>query len=158
MNFPTEPIDQFLAVSSVLTGYSHTDLVATGLAETYWNELVSIVGSPLAGDFLSACGDAFRQSTSLEALETRLEQGVLTDPKLGPLGRNLITLWYLGQWQQLPRDWRDRFGGTPADNTHVVSPKAYQAGLVWPTFGSHPQGAKAPGFGSWTEPPPLPRP
>ena len=56
-------------------------------------------------------------------------------------------LWYLGQWDQLPRDWRDRNGASPADIARVASAAAFRAGLVWPAVGTHPTSAKAPGFG-----------
>ena len=31
---------------------------------------------------------------------------ILDDPKLGPVARNLIMLWYCGTWTALPEDWR----------------------------------------------------
>lgn len=153
MYFPPETNRQFLAVSSALTGFGEVDLQATGLAEELWNTLVGVVGSALAGEFLSACELAFRQSAAQEELEAALTREVMTHAKYGPLARNVITLWYLGQWNALPRDWCDTYGSSEADVARVVSSQAYLQGLVWPAFGAHPMGGLPPGFGSWAEPP-----
>lgn len=67
-----------------------------------------------------------------------VRQRIFDDATLGPLARNLIQLWYLGQW------------GFP-----VISAQAYQEGLVWKAIGAHPQGAKQQGFGTWSSPPPA---
>lgn len=154
MYFPPDPSRQFIALSAALTGYAELDLVATGVADALWDTLVGIVGSPVAGEFLSACEQAFAASSSLDQLEAALRADVLAHPKFGPLARNVIALWYLGQWNQLPTAWADAHGRSAGDVTHIVSSQAYVESLVWPTFGAHPQGAKAPGFGSWAEPPP----
>jgi hypothetical protein len=73
--------------------------------------------------------------------------------ELGPIARNVIVLWYLGQWDQMPRHWRDRQGASPADVAGVPSAAAFRAGLVWRAIGAHPTGANPPGFGSWATPP-----
>ncbi len=78
---------------------------------------------------------------------------ILADPTIGPLARNLIVLWYLGQWNQLPADWRDAWGANAMDQTCIISPEAYVQGLVWPAIHTHPPGAKMPGYGSWALPP-----
>ena len=65
----------------------------------------------------------------------------------------MIVLWYLGQWDQMPRHWRDRHGASPADTAGVPSAAAFRAGLVWRAIGAHPTGANPPGFGSWATPP-----
>ena len=44
------------------------------------------------------------------------------------------------------------------DSTHVVSPTSYTEGLLWPTIGANPPGAKAQGFGSWAAPPTIDAP
>lgn len=72
---------------------------------------------------------------------------------LGPVARNVILLWYTGNWNELPQGWRDAYGVSVADVSAVVSAEAYQEGLMWVAGGTHPQGAKEPGFGTWAEPP-----
>jgi len=45
---------------------------------------------------------------------------------------------------------------TPAGTAaFVVSPAAYTEGLLWRAIGAHPAGAKAPGYGSWAQPPDI---
>jgi hypothetical protein len=39
---------------------------------------------------------------------------------------------------------------------HVVSAASYTEGLLWPTIGANPNGAKAPGYASWAQPPRIP--
>lgn len=156
MDFPSETQQQFRAVSSALTGFADIDLMAAGMGEAYWNELVSIAGITIAGEFLSACGEVFARSRDERSLEHNLRTHIMDDPKFGPLARNVIVLWYMGQWNALPPSWADAYGGSVDDVTHVLSPQAYREGLVWPAFGSHPRAAKATGFGSWAEPPLIP--
>ena len=153
MDFPQSTDQQFLAVSEVLTAFSEVELFATGMAGAYWQTFVSVVGVANAGDFLSQCATAFARSSSLDELEANFDKLVMKDTKCGPLAKNIITMWYLGQWNQLPPAWRDSFGGNFNDQTFIVSSEAYVQSLVWPAFGTHPQAAKAPGFGSWVEPP-----
>jgi hypothetical protein len=85
-----------------------------------------------------------------------LRREILADAKLGPIARNIIKLWYIGTWYELPSAWRELFGTREQDFTHVVSPAAYTEGLLWPTIGANPNGAKAPGYGSWAQPPRIP--
>lgn len=153
MDFPQSTGQQFIAVSAVLTAFSDTELKATGMADAYWQTLISVVGVAHTGDFLSQCAAAFAKSKTLDELEANFATMVMKDPKCGPLAQNIITMWYLGQWNQLPPGWRDEFGSGYNDQTFIVSPQAYVQSLVWPAFGTHPQGAKGPGFGSWVEPP-----
>jgi hypothetical protein len=81
---------------------------------------------------------------------------ILGDEKLGPIARNVIKLWFVGTWYQLPYNWTQKFGINENDKTFVVSPNAYIEGLLWPTIGAHPMGAKAPGYGTWSAPPDIP--
>jgi hypothetical protein len=53
----------------------------------------------------------------------------------------------------MPRDWRERFGGSAEDRDHVPSPQSYTEGLLWPAVGANPAGAKPFGYGMWAKPP-----
>lgn len=115
------------------------------MVEGYLDELYATVGDAIVARLLT---------TGRLALRTgRLKALVLDDADLGPVARNTIVLWYLGQWDALPREWRDRHGASPRDVSHVVSADAYAAGLVWRAIRAHPMGADPPGFGSWANPP-----
>ena len=150
-----DPLARFISVSAALTGFSQAELQGTGMAQEYYNVMRSTLSEPLVGRLLL-------QWTLIEKLDSYLHDEYLTntilgDETLGPMARNLITLWYLGQWWQLPVAWRQLHGANAQDTTRVVSAQAYEEGLVWVAMGVHPQGAKQPGFGSWAlEPAPLP--
>jgi hypothetical protein len=131
-----DPLERFVALSAAWTGFREVDIHGTGQARAYLDLVLAVAGDDLTARLLDA--------TAQEAL---------ADPDLGPLARNVIVLWYLGQWDQMPRGWRDRHGAAPADVAHVASAAAFRAGLVWPAIGTHPSSAKAPGFGSWATPP-----
>jgi hypothetical protein len=140
--------DQFIAVSVALTGFSEAELFATGLATAYFEELALAVGRTLRGDFLRL---------NLKHPEAALSSN------WAPLARNVIRMWYSGQWKRLQPHWPqgafpdselkkylkgyDEFG---RDVDRVISPSSYQEGLVWRAIGVNPPGAKQPGFASWT--------
>jgi hypothetical protein len=92
----------------------------------------------------------------LERRDRSMRAEIFSDERLGPIARNLVKLWFVGVWYQLPSAWRDTFGTSERDVTFVVSPAAYTEGLLWPTVGANPPGAKAPGYGTWAEPPRIP--
>jgi hypothetical protein len=133
-----EPLERFVALSAELTGFREVDIWGTGQARHHFDLLLAVAGDDLVARLLHT--DAAR---------------ALADPALGPLARNLIVLWYLGQWDQMPRRWRDRHGAAPADTAGVASAGAFREGLVWTAIGAHPTGAKPPGYGSWATPPEL---
>ena len=153
MDYPTGPEDQFLAISAVLTAYSTTELTATGQVTEYWNVVLGVIGTAIAGDLLSVCGKAFAASANIDELEKQLEQLVMKDPCYGPIAQRILGLWYTSTWNPMPVDWCDTYGIGQNDAMFIPSKEAYKAGLVWPTFGSQPPAAKAPGFGSWEHPP-----
>jgi hypothetical protein len=127
-----DPLERFVALSAALTGFRAVDIWGTGQARAHLDLVLSVAGDGLTARLLAAEHPA-----------------VLADPDLGPLARNVIVLWYLGQWDQMPRGWRDRHGASPADVAGVASAAAFRAGLVWPAIGTHATGANAPGFASW---------
>jgi hypothetical protein len=144
-------LDDFVAVSAALTGYSSAELLGTGMARTYLGHVMAIVGESFAARWLEVGHDVVRRSG--HDLRLEIELRLLDDPDFGPVARNVIVLWYTGQWVQLPGPWRDRHGANPADVDAILSPDSYTEGLVWDAIGAHPQGAKAPGFATWVTPP-----
>ena len=127
--------EESIELSAALTGFSRIDLQGTGVAELYWNTLVEKAGEQTSNDLLEAWQSISKRPS--ETLETNIRDVILGDPDLGPAARNLIKMWYLGQW---------------ADEC-IVSGEAYQQGLVWDAIDAHPQGAKQQGFGTWSLPP-----
>src|SRR3954454_3838700 len=142
--------DDFLALSSALTGFSVFRLKGTGQAPQYLSTAIEIIGEPtvraLLSTFRFVAGDA---GDDQEALERGIRRDILSDGRLGPVARNLIKLWYVGTWYALPVEWREAFATTDRDRTFVVSPDAYTEGLLWPAVGANPSGAKPLGYGMW---------
>lgn len=141
-----DAVSQFVRLSVILTGFDEYKLLGTGMLETYYDELLRIIGAREAGSLFGALlrvddgdEDAFRKV-------------ILDDARYGPVARNVLTMWYLGTWTQLSREWRNSYGATAYDTDHVVSAAAYRESLVWPTAGTHPMGAKQQGYGSWAKP------
>ncbi len=149
-----EAFAEFMTLSALLTGFRMVDLEATGQGAHYF-ELVRDRAGHRALNRLCACVPLLPDGP--RGREDFVRASIWPDVCVGPLARNLIKLWYLGIWYELPGAWRHEFGGAAVDGTRVVSAEAYVEGLVWTAIGAHPPGAKPMGFGSWTEGPiPLP--
>jgi hypothetical protein len=148
-----EVVEQFVALSAALTGFDAAELRGTGMVEEYLAFVTRAVGSRLVGDLLTAWADLVKEHGKATPPTAALRRVLLAPPTIGPVTRNIVVLWYLGEWNQLPADWRDRYGADAVDQSGVVSPEAYVQGLAWVAIGTHPQGAKMPGYGSWALPP-----
>jgi hypothetical protein len=144
-------IERFLRFSAELTAFSELQLRGTGQAQAYLDAVEGVVGPKSVRELLGAY-----EEIGVTDREAGLRRKIFGDPKLGPIARNLIKLWYVGIWYQLPRDWAQTYGAREKDRTFMVSASAYSEGLLWPAIGAHPPGAKAPGYGSWTEAPRIP--
>jgi hypothetical protein len=137
--------DKFSELSVALTGFSLAELQATGMMRTYFDELGLVLGRAIRQKYFSSnLGPA----------------ALLSDELWGPLTRNLIRMWYLGQWKKLPVCWGtktfskedvDGFDEFGRNVDRVISPGAYREGLAWKAVGVNPVGAKEPGFASWKE-------
>jgi hypothetical protein len=145
-------LDSFLAFSSEVTAFSRFELEAAGQARAYLATVVEVVGEDLLDRLFKAHASLSRTPDR----KAQLQRDIFGDQTLGPIARNIIKLWYVGMWFQLPRAWAEAHGSRPADVLHTVSPEAYVEGLLWPAIGAHPPGAKAPGYGSWAGPPAIP--
>jgi len=147
-------MEQFLSLSVILTGYSKADLLGTGLAQQYYDQLLSVVDEDICGELWTAVRKVVSETgNNPEKADREVRKKVLASPTLGPLASNIIKMWYLGSWSQLPQAWRNQNGAKANDVDQVISAAAYAEGLIWRAIGSHPQGAKQPGFGSWALPP-----
>lgn len=156
----TAPADDqatFLRLSSAVTGFSEFRLLGTGQAEAYLATVRAVAGDRALRELLqryARLADAAGEDS--ERHDRSLRSEILSDEWLGPIARNVIKLWFVGTWYQLPGWWRDTFGVSDLDVTFVVSPAAYTEGLLWPTVDANPPGAKGPGFATWTGPPRIP--
>jgi hypothetical protein len=153
----TDDLQSFLELSSTLTGFTEFQLTGTGQAEAFLATAREVVGGGPVDELLRRydriSGDA---GGDVERLHRSLRADILSDELLGPIARNLIKLWFVGTWYQLPTAWRDAFGTSERDVTFVVSPASYTEGLLWPALGANPPGAKGPGYATWADPPRIP--
>jgi hypothetical protein len=136
-------------MSVLLTGFGRVELLGTGLAQDY----LTAADGALPDGVLDELLDAFGRLPPGPDREDAVRSQILADPKLGPVARNLILMWYSGTWPALPDAWREAYGASPLDKNHVVSAEAYQAGLQWIAAGAHPAGARQQGFGAWAAAP-----
>lgn len=135
-----ESMESFLDFSVAVTGYSKFDLQGTGQASLYFDTIRGVIGGQLFGELL-------------QLFEKHGLEPVFLSPKFGLIARNIIKLWYIATWEELPPLWQEKFGTSLNDGTFIASPYAYPEGLVWQTIGVNPPAAKAPGYGTWSEPP-----
>lgn len=134
----------FLALSAELTGFDRFDLEATGCVEEYlevWRrnvppEVHETLGRTWAKIEAEAGGDA-------QQTEARVRNEIFVPANLAGPAKSLVQMWLLGVWVN-PQNSYD---------ATTISANAYRQGLVWAVAGTHPQGAKQPGFGTWADPP-----
>jgi hypothetical protein len=150
----SDRLERFLDFSSEVTGFSVFDLQGTGQAQSFLDGVGGVVGEDLVDELLDAYVGIDGQRGG-EEREGLLRKAIFSDEKLGPIARNVIKLWYVGIWYELPAEWTDAFGALENDCTATISPAAYTEALLWPAIGGNPPGAKGPGFGNWAAPPKL---
>jgi len=139
-------LEQFLGLSVVLTGFSRVQLLGTAMAGDYLHTLDTVLPAGVVDELLAAY-ERLPQGSGRDAAVTA---DILADPKIGPVARNLILLWYCGTWTSLPDAWHAAYGAAPNELNGVVSADAYQAALQWLVAGAHPPGSRQQGFGSWS--------
>jgi hypothetical protein len=144
-------LERFLAFSADVTAFSVFQLRGTGQAEAYLAAVAGVVGEALVDDLLER-----HRRLAAEDLQDGLRRDIFSDERLGPVARNVVKLWFVGTWYELPAAWRESFGALERDVTFMVSAMAYTEGLLWPAVGANPPGAKGPGYGSWAAPPRIP--
>lgn len=139
--------DAFLEVSECLTGFGRAELLATGMAGAYEAELRQTYGgdvvAQLLGEVRAVIREAGGDAAKLEAL--MLARVFDDDTVLCAPAKNLAQMWYLGTYI----DYTDQTPVVVFKRTTVVSAEAYRQSLVLTDSGSHPAGAKWPGYGSW---------
>ena len=141
---------EFYNLSVVLTGFNIVKLKGTGQGDLYYSTLLEILGEDLVKSLLTE----FRKLNDLNetgstGLATTVQEELLESEKWGPVCRNIIKMWYMGYWYQMPQEWRENFISSVQDCTKVISAQSYVESLVWDAIGQHPQSAKQPGFGTW---------
>lgn len=145
--------DAFLEVSECLTGFGRVELLAAGMAGSYEAELKKVYGDEVVTRLLREVRAVIAEADGDEAkLEASMLARVFNDDSvLCAPAKNLAQMWYLGTLI----DYTDPTPTVVFKRTTVVSAEAYQQSLVLRDNGSHPAGARQPGFGSWALGPPA---
>jgi hypothetical protein len=147
-------LEDFLALSVDLTAFGEVDLLGTGLGEQYLAKVRAACGDAVVADLLAEHRAARAEAAGdPTGFDRALRHRVFSDDRLGPVARAVIKLWYAGMWYGLPPEWTDSFGAQTAAEASAVTAASYQEGLLWRAIGANPPGAKAPGYGSWAQPP-----
>jgi len=126
----TRPL--FLAISIPLIGFSELELLGTGMLETYHNVVINQNAPAVTAGFFAASAAILADYPPAQ-WHAQIAAQLVPDSLFGGLAQNIITMWYMGSW-----------GNT------IISPQTYVQGLVWGVAGTHPPGARQPGYGSWS--------
>jgi hypothetical protein len=164
----------FVKFSATVTGFSEFDLWGTGQAEAYYKTAVNQEGPDAIQKAMASDPSVVPADPVVKSIIKLWYVGVWYGPELA--GRMDVAAWTApgrsGAKPAVPDDsqpegsqsWQAMSGQhqTGEDPAHgrdgrkppfVVSPDAYTEGLLWRAIGAHPSGAKAPGYGSWANPP-----
>jgi hypothetical protein len=124
----------FLAISAVLTGFSETELLSTGMLDDYFTTILSNNGSDeVSYFFANAAAILHEPGSTEESIVQAIGTQLIPDSCYGALTKNIVILWYTGNWV-----------------SGVVSARSYLEGLMWTAGHTHPPGGKQPGYGSWS--------
>ena len=134
-------LDQFVNLSRALTGYDKVELLGTGMAEPYYQTITGIYQESVLRLLFEAKAIFEVYGEGHPDFEAQVRQRILRDIVFGQMAKNIIQLWYMGSYT----NYND-----PAQTTYIISPDAYVNSLIWQAAGSHPAGAKYPGYGSWS--------
>jgi hypothetical protein len=127
----------FLEISVHLTGFSDMELLGTGMLESYFNVVMNKNSVSVVEAFLAASEEILTKNKgNADKIRQDILDKLMPDPSYDGLAKNIITMWYMGNWMN-----------------EMVSPTAYTQGLIWGVAGAHPPGAKQPGYDSWHRPP-----
>lgn len=127
--------DVFLDISAVLTGFSPIELLGTGMLDTYFNTVAAHT-NPDVVTFFYQEAERILSIGDPAKIHAEIKTNLLPKGCYRGLAQNIITMWYMGTW-----------------NDNPVSAQAYVQGLVWEASETHPPGAKQPGYDSWSKPP-----
>ncbi|MCY7296928.1 hypothetical protein [Alteromonas sp. a30] len=147
-------LGDFYQLSAILTGYDEARLQGSGVGETYYEVLTTLIPSHI----LTQLQDTFCTIEALpkKALDSELRKQILANAMLGPVARNILKMWYTSIWYPMPTAW-SKIYAVPnqseqkyQDVEFIISDDAYIQGLAWEAVHSHPMGAKQPGYATWS--------
>jgi hypothetical protein len=141
-------LEQFVQLSCVLTGFDKVELLGTGMAAEYYRAITRVYKEPVLRLLFEARAIIEVYGEESADFAAQIQQRIIQDIEFAQIAKNIIQLWYLGSYT----NYND-----PAPliykEAHIISPEAYQNGLLWQAANTHPAGARQPGYGSWQLPP-----
>jgi hypothetical protein len=152
-------LDEFVALSSALTGYPASTLLPARDTQKVAAALYAELSLP-SNNIPAAQLDQLTQvwnsisATPPPQLEAAVNTNIIQNLAITRLAQNIIYLWYFGIWYDLTKNPNSFL--PLKNNDHVVSPLAYTNGLVWGEMGAHPMGFSVGEFGYWANVPTLP--
>lgn len=142
-------LDQFVALSSALTGFT-TDVLSPPLDPTdpplkqlYLRTVDT--QSPATVDALLAAFATLSGQPPQTIANTLLEVDSASPSDTALMARSIIKLWYVGSWYPP--------ASVSATDGSVVSMNAYIGGLAWVAMQAHPMGYSELKFGYWNAAP-----
>lgn len=142
----TDPdLSIFLKLSAELTGFSQEELQKTGMVETYYYVLMMEENQDGIRSFFMKADETLQSSDVHAAIEAELFTPMLHEG----LAQRIILLWYTGVWTSMNAKNKK----SEQERTAMISAQAYKQGLIWTVAGTHPAGARQPGFKSWSKEP-----
>ena len=117
------------------------DIQGTGMSRIYLSFLDERESEAPINELMDAFHGLVANPDNPTGKEVNMVAAILEDDFLGPMSKQLIYMWYTGQWN---------YG---QDDTFVITAQAYVESFSYVAAGGHPQGAKQPGFGTWHFPP-----
>ena len=129
------PLDDFLALSRILTGVEVLDVEAG-------RQYLDLLASTVFGLPLRQVLDQFRRLDKNGTL-AQVKQTILSDDTLRPTLCQIVLLWYTSAMQDNPDDPK------AATNMRYGTPEEYFSGLGWQLIGAHAPGLSGGYFGHW---------
>ncbi len=122
-------VQQFIQMSEELCGIPSFYLSGTGYAPLYYKTAVEAAGDSRVNRLLNLYQSL--PKCCRRHRDTALRAKLLADQELGPVARNIIKLWYIATWLEMPQEWHAQFlpGTTTA---HSFPPYAYAESLLGP--------------------------
>lgn len=145
---PPSPLDDFVALSAILTGIApsqlHPKLDTFGTAQEYLSYATTHGGAPFSS--LMALFAANRTKPPAEIAQLVLVQ---SGDDIAYTARAVMLMWYLGAWYAPAalRAYHDNPKVSPP--FVVISSNAYTQSWVWRVAQTHPMGYSEWRFGYW---------
>lgn len=155
----TDPLDDFVALSAILTGIAgdklHPLLDANGTAEEYL-----AYATRNGGEMFQQLMGIYTQNSSLPPASIAALIFADQSSPLAYMAKTVTLMWYLGSWYD-PDGLKNYYdtvtlGKQAFAPSVVISSNAYTQGWAWKIGQAHPMGYSDLRFGYWnTQPQPL---